>query len=393
MGILAEPIKRDFSLSDSQLGILTGIGFSLFFAVGGLPIGLLVDRTRRTVVLAASVLVFSGMTALGAVTTSFAQILATRSLVGAGEAGGTPAMGSMLADLFPAERRAQAMAIFYAGAPIGAILAFLVGGAFASHYGWRATLLLAGLPGVLLALILAIAVREPDRGAGVNREEGARAPGLGETLRFVASRSSLRHILFTPVVTSAASAGVFNFLAPFLIRTRHLALAQAGVIVAVFYGALGAAATLACGPLVDRLARLDRRWPTWFCGLANLLAALAMPVMTLAPNLLLSLAGLGLFAIATTATYGPLLAMVQSLVAPRMRGVATAVLYLNSYLLGAGTGPYVVGRISDHLRPSLGAGSLRYAILFMGMLYAWGALHFLMASRRYRQDLAAAAAL
>ncbi len=393
MAILAEPIKRAFTLTDGQLGLLTGIGFSLFFGIGGIPIGMLVDRISRKKILAASVFVFSGMTALAAAAGSFVQILLTRSIVGAGEAGGTPSMGSILADLYPPGRRAQAMAIFYAGNPLGAILAFLVGGTIAAHYGWRATFLAAGIPGMILALILLLAVREPERRADTGHLEGTDAPTLGETLGFIRSQRALRHILFTPVLTSAASAGVFSFAASFFIRSHGLTLPQVGLLLAVFYGTLGAIGTVLCGRLVDHLARRDERWRPWFCALANLLAAIAIPIMTLSSGMPGAVFGLGLYAVATTATYGPLLAMLQSLVAPRMRGTVTAIFYLLSYLLGAASGPWIVGHASDLLVPHYGIESLRYGIMLMGLLYAWGALHFLLAGRRFRQDLSVAAAL
>jgi predicted MFS family arabinose efflux permease len=391
MGILAEPIKRAFDLTDSQLGLLTGIGFSLFFGIGGIPIGMLVDRASRKHILAASVFVFSGMTTLAAVTGSFIQILLARSIVGAGEAGGTPSMGSILADLYPPERRAQAMAIFYAGNPLGAILAFLVGGTIAAHYGWRATFLAAGIPGLILAALLLLFVREPVRRADSGVADGEAAPTLGETLRFVGGQRALRHILFTPVLTSAASAGIFSFAASFFLRSHGLTLPQVGLLLAVFYGTLGAIGTVVCGRLVDRLARRDERWRAWFCAIANANAAIAVPIMTLSPGFPLAVLGLGLYAVATTATYGPLLAMLQSLVTSRMRGTVTAIFYLLSYLLGAASGPFIVGHVSDALKPQYGTDSLRYGMLLMGLLYTWGALHFLLAARRYRHDLAIAA--
>ena len=393
MAILAEPIKRAFGLTDSQLGLLTGIGFSLFFGVGGIPIGMLVDRVNRKRILATSVLVFSGMTALAGLAGSFVQILLARSMVGAGEAGGTPSMGSILADLYPAERRAQAMAIFYAGNSFGAILAFLVGGTIAAHFGWRATFLAAGLPGVFLALMLLLFVREPDRLADTGMRSTSRAPGLGKTIRYVSRRPALRHILFTPVLTSAASAGVFSFAASFFIRSHGLSLPQVGLLLAVFYGTLGAIGTILSGRLVDRLARRDERWRTWFCALANLLAAIAVPIMVLPASLPVAVMGLGLYAVATTSTYGPLLAMLQTLVGARMRGTMTAIFYLLSYLLGAASGPWIVGHASDNLAPHLGSESLRYAMVLMGLLYAWGALHFLLAANHLRRDLAVAATL
>jgi predicted MFS family arabinose efflux permease len=388
MAILLEPIKRDLKLSDSQLGLLTGFGFALFFGVAGIPIGWLVDRINRRNILAAAVFTFSAMTALAAATTGFLQILATRSIVGAGEAGGGPAMGSMLADLYPPARRASALAIYYLGAPLGAILAFLVGGWAAGHFGWRTVFLIAGLPGMLLALILWLTVAEPvRRGDGQSGEAGA-APSLRETIRFILRQRALCHVLVTPILTSSASAGVFTFAASYFIRSHGLSLPQVGLLLAVFYGSAGVIGSVAGGRIVDRLARRDERWRAWYCGLANALAAPAVMLMTLAPSLPLAVAGLILFAMLTMSTYGPLLAMIQTLVAARMRGTVTAIFYLLSYLLGAASGPQIVGLASDLLRPRFGAESLRYAMLCMMLLYLWGALHFLFAGQRLPKNLA-----
>jgi len=387
MGILAEPVKHDFQLSDGQLGLLTGFAFAIFFGIGGIPIGILVDRMSRKHILAASVFVFSAMTAMAAAAGSFVQLLLTRSLVGAGEAGGTPSMGSMLSDVYPPERRAQAMAIFYAGNPLGVIVAFLVGGAVAAQWGWRATVVVVGLPGVLVAAALLLFLREPERRVDGGGGAKGTAPSFGETVRFIGRQRALRHIMITPILTSAASAGLFSFAGSFFLRTHHLTLPQVGLLLAVFYGTLGAIGTILCGRLAEKLGRRDESWLPRFCALANVLAALAVPLLALSPSLPAAVIGLGLYAVATTGTYGPLLAMLQSSVGARMRGTVTAIFYFLSYLLGSGSGPFMIGTLSDWLAPGLGADSLRYAILLAGVLYAWGALHFWLAARNYKNDI------
>jgi len=200
MAILQEPIKRDLLLSDTQLGLLSGLGFAMFFGIAGLPMGWLVDRYNRRNILSAAVLVFSGMTALGAAVATFAQLLITRSIVGAGEAAGGPAMGSMLADQYPPAKRSSALSIYYLGAPLGSLLAFLIGGWVAAHYGWRSVLLLAGLPGVAVGILIRLFVTEPKR----QRDAGGavqEAPPFRIAVGFIWSQRSLRHALFTPVHT------------------------------------------------------------------------------------------------------------------------------------------------------------------------------------------------
>jgi MFS family permease len=392
MAILQEAIKRDLLLTDSQLGLLSGLGFALFFGIAGLPIGFLVDRYCRRDILAAAVFVFSGMTALGAATSSFAQLLVTRSVVGAGEAGGGPSMGSMLADLYPPTKRSSALSIYYLGAPLGSIIAFLVGGWVAAHYGWRAVLLFAGLPGVALAILIRLLVAEPER----RRDTGGGAPAtppFRATVGFIWSQRSLRHVLFTPVLTSAASTGILIFAGSYFVRLHGLGLARVGVLMAIFYGAAGAVGAVAGGHFVDRLVARDPRWAAWWCGGANLLAAPAAALMTLSTGLEGAVAGMALLALCINSTYGALLALVQSLVAATMRGTLIAIFYLANYLLGAAAGPQLVGGISDLLTPHVGIESLRWAMLSMTLLYVWGAAHFLLGSRTLQQDAVRAAAI
>ena len=389
MAILQEPIKRDLLLTDTQLGILSGLGFALFFGIAGLPMGWLVDRYNRRDILSAAVFVFSGMTALGAAAGSFAQLLFTRSIVGAGEAGGGPAMGSMLADHYPPAKRASALSIYYLGAPLGSILAFLVGGWVAMRYGWRSVLLLAGLPGVALAILIRLLVAEPQRrGDAGGAAQGA--PPYRTAIRFICGQRSLRHALFTPVLTSAASTGILTFVGSYFVRLHGMGVASVGLLLAVFYGLAGAIGAVAGGQIVDRLATQDPRWSAWWCGGANLLAAPAAMLMTMSPALPGAVAGLALLALCINSTYGPLLALIQSLVATRMRGTLIAIFYLTNYLLGAASGPQIVGGISDFLTPRLGIEALRWAMLSAVLLYVWGAAHLLLGSRTVSRDLARA---
>jgi predicted MFS family arabinose efflux permease len=393
MVLLLEPIRREFELTDNQLALLTGIGFSLFFAVAGIPIGRLVDRYNRRNILAGSVMLFSFMTAISAAAGSFIQVLAARSLVGVGEAGGAPAMGSMLADLYPPERRASAIAIFYAGAPLGTIVAFLFGGYIAATQGWRMAFLAAGIPGVLLAFILMVAVREPTRSAQPDGSDQPAPPSLGETIRFAFGQRALRHVMITPILTSSATSGIFTFAASFFMRSHALEIHQVGLLLAVVYGSAGVVGAIVGGRIVDRLARRGEGWRAWYCTIANTLAAPAIALMVLAPGIVASAFGLAAFSFLTYSTYGPLLAMLQSLVAGRMRGTITAIFYLLSYLLGAASGPQIVGATSDLLRLQFGEQSLRYAMLTMPILYIWAAVHFYYAGKSLLVDFLRARAL
>lgn len=393
MAIMLEPIRGEFHLSDTQLGFLTGIGFALFFGVAGLPLGWLVDRFNRRNILAASVGVFSLMTVAAAAAGSFVQLIVTRLLVGAGEAGGGPAMLSMISDLYPANRRASAVAIYYAGTPIGGMLILFAGGWIASAYGWRAVFVAAGVPGLLLALLLLLTVKEPARRTRDQAGDAARVVPFAEALRFIWAQRSLRHLLATATITSAATAGIFSFTISYLVRLQGATLAQAGLLMALGYGVTGLIGTALSGRIVDALARRDERWRTRFCALCCIAAFPAVAVMVMAPSLPIAGAGLAAWALVGVATYGPLMALLQSLVEPRMRGTISAIFYILSYFVGVSTGPQLVGLFSDGLAAAHGERGLAYAMLAVGGLYLWGALHFARAARTVRADLTTAQGL
>jgi MFS family permease len=385
--IVLEPIKREYGVLDSQLGLLP-LGFAIFFGVCGVPLGRWVDRGVRRNVLALCVAIFSLMTGAAGLTTSFAQLLGTRLLVGAGEAGGMPAMLSMISDLFPAKRRASVISIFYLGVPLGFILTFLVGGQLAGAIGWRSVFYAAAAPGLLLSLLIFVILREPTRGAvqggaGVSHSWTA-------SLRFILTQPALRHLLATTVIISALSAAVMSWAVSFLIRSHHLSLPQAGLFMAVAYGGMSAVGTLGGGWLADALARSDVRWRAWSCAIATLLACPGLACFLLAPSILTAGLALCLWSLASGFIYGPVLGLTQSLTPPNMRGMSTGLYYVLSHFAGVGSGPLLVGVFSDLLRPSYGVDSLRYGMLALSVLYVWAAVHFILVGRTLKADLARA---
>lgn len=390
MAVMLEPIRTEFKLSDTQLGFLIGIGFALFFGLAGLPLGWLVDRYNRRNILAASVGVFSLMTIAAAATGSFVQLLITRLLVGAGEAGGGPAMLSMISDLYPPHKRASAVATYYAGTPIGGMLILFAGGWIASEYGWRAAFVIAGLPGIVLAIIL-LTLKEPQRQGAAAGPEPTLAVPFRAALAYIWSQRSARHLLATATVTTAATAGLFSFTISYFVRLQGLSLANAGMMMALGYGVMGLLSTSFSGRIVDHLARRDERWRTWFCAVCCVLSAPAIALMIMGPSVLVAGLGLGLWALFSVATYGPLMALLQSLVQPRMRGMISAIFYILSYLVGVSVGPQFVGLASDLFTQMTGREGLGLALLAASGFYIWGMLHFLLAARTVRADLARAA--
>lgn len=388
MAVMLEPIRREFNLSDTQLGLLTGIGFALFFGLAGLPLGWLVDRFNRRNILAASVLAFSVMTVAAAATGSFLQLLIARLLVGAGEADGGPAMLSMISDLYPSHKRASAVATYYAGTPIGGLLILFAGGWIASEYGWRAAFVIAGVPGIVLAFIL-LTLREPTRQG--NAAEPAAAVPFREALGYIWSQFSARHLLATATVTTAATAGLFSFTISYFVRVQGLSLTSASMMMAVGYGVMGLISTSFSGRIVDALANRDERWRAWFCAICCGLSIPAITLMIGAQSVLAAGLGLGLWALFSVATYGPLMALLQSLVQPRMRGTISAIFYILSYFVGVSAGPQFVGLASDLAARMTGREGLGLALLAVSSFYVWGMAHFLLAARTLRADLSRAA--
>lgn len=392
MAILLEPIKAEFDLSDSELGLLGGLGFALFFGIAGIPLGRMVDRGNRRNILAACVAVFSSMTAATAFAGHYLHVLLCRMLVGAGEAGGGPAMVSMISDMFPPHKRATMVAFYYAGTPLGSMLIFVAGGYMAMHYDWRMVFLAAGLPGVFLALLLRYAIKEPQRrvDSGGAAEKGEALP-FRKAVRFIWSQHALRHLVITSALTSAASAGVFAFAASLLIRSHGASLGQAGLVMGFVFGGMGLVGTIFGGMVVDRLARRDGRWRTWYLAVASALNVPVVIALAFSPTLGVAAVLIGLWSVLSVACYGPIMALMSTLAGSRMRGTVTALYYLASYVIGVGVGPQFVGLVSDLAAPSVGDDALRYGIGAAVIFYVWAVWHFLQAGRSVQQNLLRAA--
>ncbi|WP_326538178.1 MFS transporter, partial [Pseudorhodoferax sp.] len=260
MVVVMEPIKSEFALSDSQLGLLAGFSYAAAFALAGIPLGWVADRTNRRNLLALLLAVWSALVALAGSAGSFAALVATRVGIGAADAGGQPCSVSTIADLYPRDKRAGAVAVFYVGVPLGMLLGFMAGGFIAAQYGWRTGFYVAAVPGVVLTLALLLFTREPRRGAADVGAHDALPPSLGATLRFMRGQSSLMLIMAASVLVTASSSAMMSWIGSLLVRSHGLTLQQVGLVTALCMGGVGALGTLAAGALADRLGALDMRW-------------------------------------------------------------------------------------------------------------------------------------
>jgi len=383
-----EPIKHEFNLSDGAIGLLGGITFALFYGTLGLPIAMLADRFNRRNIIAISCAIWSVMTVLSGLAVSFWQLAAARVGVGIGEAGGTPPAHSMLADLYPMKERGRAMGIYAMGIPIGVLFGFLLGGNIAAHYGWRASFLVVGLPGLLFALLVRFTLAEPVRG-GSDETVAASAPGFGEAIRQIFKRPSMIHLtIASTIATFNGNAGIY-WTGSFLARTHHMGLVQRSTYLALVLGIGGVLGNLIAGNLIDRLSQRDVRWAVWVPAIGYIFVIPVTVAALLTDSLDLCLVLLSIAFLVPTLYLVSLWTLTTGLVGSRTRAFASAVLLLILTLIGIGGGPSAAGALSDWLKPAYGDDSLRYALLIGPVLAVWMVVHFFLAARSLAHDLEA----
>ena len=388
-----QAIKKELSASDFQMGVLTGIPFALFYSFMGIPIAAWADRSSRRNVLALAVAAWSGMTALFGMAVNYAMLFAARVGTAVGEAGGSPPSHSLISDYFPKNRRGTAFSIFALGVPIGSSLGAALGGWGNQTLGWRMTFMLAGIPGIVIALILWLTVKEPPRGLSdglLRAGERAPTPPMFDVLRTLWQKRSFRHLTLAAALHSVVWYASSAFNNAFLQRSHQMSVAEAGYWIAVL-SAIAGFGTFLGGFFSDRLSVRfkDRRWYMWVPGIATLLCVPFQFLAYLSTDravVLPSFVGLMFMA---AVFFGPSFAMTQALATLRMRSVATSVLLFIQTLIGNGLGPSVTGLISDYLKASYQQDSLRYALVVIGVVNIWAAVHYLAGSRSLRQDLEA----
>lgn len=389
LAILQEAIKADLLLSDSQLGLLTGFAFALFYVTAGIPIARWADHSNRRNIVAGSIFIWSFMTAISGFVANYVQLLLARIGVGIGEAGGSPPSHSMISDIFPPERRASALGFYSTGVNIGILFGFLLGGWLNEFFGWRVAFMVVGAPGILIAILVRMTLAEPLRGAMEAREVKSDSVSTREVMALLWSRKSFRHMAFGASLNAFASYSVANWTASFMIRSHGMSTGELGTWLALIMGLAGAIGVFGGGLLADRLARKDKRWYMWLPALAG--------VITVPFSVSVYLAGGGYTALLLAVVPGLLsnvylgntIASTHGLVGLRMRALSSAILFLILNIIGLGAGPWTVGILSDALEASKGIESLRYAMLYVIPVFgAWSVIHFYLASRHLREDLA-----
>ena len=392
VNILAEPIRLELGLSDTQIGLMTGLAFALFYTALGLPIARYADRpsTNRPRLIAIALATWSLMTALCGLAQNFFQLLLARIGVGVGEAGCTPPAHSLISDMVPPERRSSALAFYALGIPIGTLLGMLIGGVLADWVGWRRAFLVVGLPGVALALIVAFALKDPRRSAATSTASTAPLPPEGSM--YSAMRTVMKSRAFVLLLAAGSAAsflayGKTTWTTIFFQRTHDLTPGEVGFWFGVVNGVAGILGTMAGGWLADRYGAKNRRHVLTAPAIGM---AVAAPIAFFAYQAATWQVALVLLFIPTFCNslyYGPTYSAAQGLVPMRSRAIAAATVLFFQNLIGLGLGPLFFGMLSDLIQPTYGEESVRYVLYGAAFLGLVPAFFFWRCSLRLNEEL------
>lgn len=395
VNILAEPIKQDLALSDWQLGAMTGLSFAIFYSLLGLPIARLADRSNRPVIIGVSLLVWSVFTALCGLVSTYLQLLLARIGVGCGEAGGTPPMHSLISDFTTPQNRASALAFVSLGSPLGTLIALASGAWLAQTFGWRMAFLVAAAPGILIAALILVTVKEPRH---LQKGQAPSAVGLHSAWRELLSKRTFWWLCAGAAATATASYGQAAFWGSFFLRNHGAEIAASypgtgplpvvGLMLGLVQGLAGMLGVYAGGWATDFGSRRDLRA---YCTVPAVALALASPsfvAVLFAPGFFSAAALLTIPVFFSGMIFGPLFAGTQSLVRPGTRATASAIQIFILTLVGLGLGPLLIGAFSDFFARSMGsAEGLRWALLLTAPANLFAALCFWRARRTIVAEL------
>lgn len=384
---LAEPVKAEFGLSDSIMGILLGSAFGFAHVVAMVPAGRLADRGSRRNVLAGGLFLWSSLTAVTGLASAAWHLFVTRVGVAMGETVGSGPAQSLLADYFPVDRRGAALSIHASGGTLGAMVGAAVGAAIGQAFGWRWAFVFFGVPGLLLAGVLLATVREPGRGASDGATSTEPTPSFREVLATLSKGRTFRHLLVAGSLNCVANYSLMAWAVAAMMRAHDLSMAEAGTRVGFQVMLFSAVGVVAAGLIADRLGRRDLRWYLWWPAIASVVAYPFLAAFLLLPDpdlaFLVAIPG----ALLNTMWVGTFNATVQLLAKPSMRATASSLfLMVTSGLVGQGLGPSAVGFLSDALTPAYGADALRYALATALAVSVWAALHSVLAARTLRTE-------
>jgi len=390
--ILIDPIKHDYHLSDKVMGFISGFGFVIMYSILAAPVARWADRGNRRSIVTWGLVIWSGMTSLAGVARNALQLTLSRFGVGIGEAAGTAPSSSMISDLFPGTKRSSAMAVYQLGPVFGGFLGAFIGGWVNQYYGWHDAFLVAGIPGLLVALLFRLTVKEPSRGSSELTRVRTDQQNLGETFRFMLSQRCYMLLLIGFCFTTFTQFGFGTWAAPFLGRIHHLNTAQIGTYIGTVRAVAGLVGTLLGGYLSDLLGHKDIRWRVFVSAICSILAGPGVLLFVFSKSLFWCIAGFTIVSAMSPVHVGPIVAASHSVVKVGMRAFATSVIYLISELIGLGLGPFLIGVFNDHYAHRLGVGVIRYSMSTAAATTLIGGLIFVVAAQFFERDIARAAA-
>jgi MFS family permease len=386
IAILQEPLKADLKLSDTQLGALTGLSFALLYTTLALPIARLADVWNRKRLIAVALAIWSTATAACGLANGFGTLVALRMGVAFGEAGCVPASHSMIADYFPLRQRATALAIWGLSNPFGTMLGFAAGGWITQAMSWREAFLVFGIAGLVLAPLV-LTAREPVRGTFDEHKDARLRVPLKEALSRLWSLKAFRFLAAGGAAHAFVVFAAHNWNAPFYGRVHGMPIGQVALFLALAIGLGGGLGQFVGGNLCDRLGRRDRRWYMWLPALASALLIPVSLAVYLVDDTRVSMAFGVVQMVLLNIWFAPIVATAQMLVPSQMRAFTSAMLVLIVNILGLSLGPLLTGMISDALQPTLGAQSLRYAILASQVMSVVAALCFFRSGQHLVREL------
>jgi MFS family permease len=384
--ILQESIKSELNLSDTQLGLLSGFTFALFYVTMGIPIARIADKGNRRNIVTISLALWSLMTAFSGLAKNFVQLLLARIGVGVGEAGGSPPAHAMISDYFPPDKRSTALSFYSSGLYVGVLIGFLIGGYLNQGLGWRMAFFVLGIPGILFSLLVYATVKEPIRGSTDSNGSTDSGHSLNQVLKLLYSKKTFVYLSIGAGLHVFCLYGVFNWEPSFLARLHGMKNADIGVVLGLIFGLTGGAGTFAGGLLTDYLGKKDIRWYLKAPKYAIIVSFPFVVGALFLENTFTSLVCLGVTSFLSSMYLGPCLAVSHQLVPASMRALTSAIFFLVINLVGLGFGPLVVGIISDLLTPAFGTEALRWA-MSVNLIVSIGAIVlFFIAIRKMQKD-------
>ena len=342
-------VIKELRLSDTEFGLLSGPTFAIFYVVFGIPIARAAERGNRINIIAICITLWSIMTALCGVAGAFWQLAIFRMGVGVGEGGCSPAAHSLLSDHYRSRSRATALGVYSAGVPFGIMLGAIVGGWIADAFNWRMAFIVLGLPGLLLALLARLTLREPARGHAEGAAPPEQAPSLLAVCRRLSTNRTVVLLVIGLVCANFGGSSMAAFTQTYLVRAFHLSIATVGLLYGLVIGTAGVFGMIMGGVIADQAGKRDARWYAWAPALG---CSTAFPLYFLAFSQHSAMGAVGFIFVAylTMSFYfAPIFAVVQNMVEPRMRASASALLFLAINTMGQGVGPVFMGWVSDQI--------------------------------------------